>query len=271
MTIPQPTVPPAGWYTDPSGQPGQRWWDGASWTATTQPTPVTAAVQIPVPQAEPAQSLVAQQPYGSQNSTFSQALNSARPAGWYPDGTTYGQQRWWDGNQWTAQVSAPYQGGQGMSLQAPAGTSPYNMQIWAIVGIYAVLSLAEVGYIFSILSDPFGVSSYTSTSTFFALGITVFALIGWGAAVLLAAADGRELRSRGVSNPFHWAFTFIPSYGPTIYIIGRSVVARRRTGSGLAPIWVHFGVAAGCTLLGIAVLFSVISSMSPMYGNGYGY
>lgn len=29
--------PPAGWYADPSGQPAQRWWDGAQWTEHTQP------------------------------------------------------------------------------------------------------------------------------------------------------------------------------------------------------------------------------------------
>ena len=27
------TVVPPGWYPDPWGQPGQRWWDGATWTA----------------------------------------------------------------------------------------------------------------------------------------------------------------------------------------------------------------------------------------------
>lgn len=36
---PQPptaSVPP-GWYPDPSGQPGQRYWDGANWTHFTHP------------------------------------------------------------------------------------------------------------------------------------------------------------------------------------------------------------------------------------------
>lgn len=27
-----PVSPPAGWYVDPSGRPGQRYWDGAAWT-----------------------------------------------------------------------------------------------------------------------------------------------------------------------------------------------------------------------------------------------
>jgi hypothetical protein len=30
---------PAGWYDDPSGQAGVRWWDGAVWTAHTAPRP----------------------------------------------------------------------------------------------------------------------------------------------------------------------------------------------------------------------------------------
>jgi hypothetical protein len=29
---------PAGWYPDPSGQGGMRWWDGAAWTADRSPT-----------------------------------------------------------------------------------------------------------------------------------------------------------------------------------------------------------------------------------------
>jgi uncharacterized RDD family membrane protein YckC len=34
---------PAGWYPDPSGDPGQRWWDGSQWTdQVQQPQPGTA-------------------------------------------------------------------------------------------------------------------------------------------------------------------------------------------------------------------------------------
>jgi hypothetical protein len=32
-------APAAGWYTDPTGQAGVRWWDGGRWTAYTAPTP----------------------------------------------------------------------------------------------------------------------------------------------------------------------------------------------------------------------------------------
>ena len=30
----------AGWYPDPTGAPGGRWWDGAQWTAHTLAPPV---------------------------------------------------------------------------------------------------------------------------------------------------------------------------------------------------------------------------------------
>lgn len=38
---PPPTNPPPGWYPDPSGEPGHRWWDGLVWTDSVS-TPVGA-------------------------------------------------------------------------------------------------------------------------------------------------------------------------------------------------------------------------------------
>jgi hypothetical protein len=34
---------PAGWYPDPSGAPGQRWWDGQAWSVTAPPVPIPVA------------------------------------------------------------------------------------------------------------------------------------------------------------------------------------------------------------------------------------
>jgi hypothetical protein len=34
-----PSLPPAGWYPDPSGQPGERWWDGRGWSEHVRPAP----------------------------------------------------------------------------------------------------------------------------------------------------------------------------------------------------------------------------------------
>ncbi len=62
--------------------------------------------------------------------------------------------------------------------------------------------------------------------------------------VLFAFLDWRQLRARGVDRPFHWAFSFFVLVvgSGLVYIIGRGVILRRRTGSGLAPIWASIAV-----------------------------
>ena len=46
MTTP-PSVPP-GWYPDPSGQPGQRYYDGKQWTKHFQPTAPAPPMSVTV-------------------------------------------------------------------------------------------------------------------------------------------------------------------------------------------------------------------------------
>ena len=48
----QPAQPPAGWYEDPQGGVGTRYWDGTRWTERTQPAqPSPGAVEHPDPAA----------------------------------------------------------------------------------------------------------------------------------------------------------------------------------------------------------------------------
>lgn len=39
MTNQPPNLPPPGWYDDPEGHPGLRWWDGSAWTQDRAPGP----------------------------------------------------------------------------------------------------------------------------------------------------------------------------------------------------------------------------------------
>jgi hypothetical protein len=39
MTNQPPNLPPPGWYDDPEGHPGLRWWDGTTWTQDRAPGP----------------------------------------------------------------------------------------------------------------------------------------------------------------------------------------------------------------------------------------
>jgi Protein of unknown function (DUF2510) len=43
----EPTLPPPGWYPDPSGGQSQRYWDGRQWTASMQPQRQYETGEIP--------------------------------------------------------------------------------------------------------------------------------------------------------------------------------------------------------------------------------
>ena len=50
----EPTTPAAGWYPDPAGGEGLRWWTGVTWTDDVRPSPwASATPTAPVP-ADPA-------------------------------------------------------------------------------------------------------------------------------------------------------------------------------------------------------------------------
>lgn len=44
-----PTPPPAGWYNDPAGSDGKRWWDGERWTDKVNAPAVEVAAESPTP------------------------------------------------------------------------------------------------------------------------------------------------------------------------------------------------------------------------------
>lgn len=211
-------------------------------------------------------------------------MSNAHPAGWYPDG--HGAQRWWDGTQWTQSTQSPYQvGGQapyqaGGALSAPSGTDPSTVQIWAIVALFALQMIAGLvylgtfdwnGYMAATMATTYS-SSYDSAliaSVFTPAyaAVILSGLLAYWLTVLLAYFDTKVLRDRGVERPFHWAFSFIPSYGSMVYVIGRSVVAKRRTGSGSAPMWAYIAIFVVGFVLSIVATFASMSSIMNEIGN----
>lgn len=208
------------------------------------------------------------------------------PAGWYPDPSGAEQERWWDGAAWTPQVRqhaatvtspspqpAPYTGA-AVAASAPAGTSPWTPWIWVatlLPAVNLVLSLVQLltpGYVDGLLSDSTG----TDVPVLTPLDIVgvVLALVIDVLVIVAAARDHRALVRRGVPRPFHWAFAFlvfVGSLGAAVYPIGRSVIVRRRTGRGLAPLVIAIVIAAATLVYGIAFLAIVIGSLADQFSS----
>ncbi len=147
-------------------------------------------------------------------------------------------------------------------LKAPPGTNPYTPWIWLIVFLPLVVTLPSLGVDWGSLVD---LSDTTGQSAFAIYRDPLYWLLllgGWlayGLNVWFAYLDWRELQRRGVPKPFHWAWMFASS---GVYPIGRSVVVRRRTGTGIAPLWATIGVLVFSFGIGIYI---VIATMAPIF------
>ena len=197
------------------------------------------------------------------------------PAGWYPDPSNSGRSRWWDGTQWTdtyadAAGQPQYAAIQEAATRAPEGTSPYTLFTWPL----ALLPI--LGLIFDVVHIAIGgidadIENATSMSgSQFSVFDLVSGIAGWVVIILsivLALLDYRALRDAGVPRPFHWAWSFFSIFSAPVYMIGRSVIVRRRTGSGLTPMFVNLGIIAASFIITVTVLTisttAIIDSYTP--------
>ena len=101
--------------------------------------------------------------------------------------------------------------------------------------LYAAVLAEQGGYSSSSSST---MVNFSLNTTLFSIGMSVLGLVLGGLSVLFAFLDWRQLRARGIVQPFHWAwafFVFIVTAG--VYVVGRGIVLRRQTGKGLGPVW----------------------------------
>jgi hypothetical protein len=170
-------------------------------------------------------------------------------------------------------VPAPYRpGGQGQQLRAPEGTDARTPFIWVatllplVDLILSVLPFLDPNYLDSLtdLTSDATTPIFTGWDVLSVVGgLVVSALI-----IVFSWLDHRSLVQRGVPRPFHWAWSFFSLAGAPVYVIGRSVVARRRTGSGIAPMWVAIGIVVARIALGIvtaAVAFVAVMSTPGLF------
>lgn len=251
MTDPSATpLPPAGWYPDHTGLPQNRWWDGAAWTDHIQPiaaaapvayTPTSTSVGTPAAD-EPLQPLQAPREYAMASSVSQQ------------------------GN-----IVNAYPGGNPLPARVPEGTPVFTPAIW-------VLSILPLGYIPVVIMAMSGVftpemfraSLSSDLPVVPVLGPLYFIAVGlswllFAIGVILALLDYRILRRRGFERPFHWALAFIPS-AAGVYVIGRSVVARRRAGRGISPMWIWIGATVLYIIVTIAVTVGIVVSVMQQAG-----
>jgi hypothetical protein len=156
---------------------------------------------------------------------------------------------------------------------APEGTKPFTPFIWILALIPIIQFAISVNYLrdfggyfqrilaISISAGLDGSSGRAISGDLFRAELSIFSpayflvLIGgfvlYSLSAFFAYRDWRTLQRREVPRPFNFAFAFISS---GVYIIGRSVIVRRRIGRGISPMWVWIGlIVAETIVLGIFV------------------
>ncbi len=183
------------------------------------------------------------------------------PAGWYKDPSGLPHLRWWDGTQWTEHLHDRSLEVYGATAKAVVGpdTPVYNFFIW-FMAVSPALSIINL---LSFDMGSYMKRSISATPTVPSASSITLSIFGWGlylVSVLFAALDWRKLRRDGYVRPFHWAWAFLSA---GVYVIGRSVVARRRSGRGIAPMWVWIAFAAASIVTSIVIVVAVIAAVMP--------
>ena len=211
------------------------------------------------------------------------------PAGWYPEPDGREGQRWWDGTRWTeyaTPLAAPPQPHSQQQSRAwapydaeararvPEGTPVDTVWIWLVVAlpilpVVAFLFWDVEGYLLRSVAAPD--DPMVQLQMYADPAYLTSVVLGWavyGVSVWFAYLDTTALRALGYPRRFHWAWTFL---SPLIYAIGRSVVVRRQSGRGSAPMWV--AIALNVIVLIVlfvwigAVVTNVVGATVSMYGS----
>ena len=237
MTDVNSSPPPAGWYPDPAGSNRTRWWNGFAWSDTYgEPAPAASTLAA------------SESPTAAPGSTQAPAYASA-PV--YGNSPVYGN----------APAYAPSYGA-GAEQKAPEGTSPYTPFIW-LLALLPVVGLIDAAVTLSTF-DRIVTEALAPDAPPFTPQQLISGAISWiviGLSVLFGILDWRALKKAGVPNPFHWAWIFFAVIGAPVYMIGRSVVVRRRVGSGLAPMIVNLALVVASFVLGIVAAVLAVGSV----------
>ena len=204
------------------------------------------------------------------------------PAGWYPVAAGSAQQRYWDGTAWTEHIhnpavqNAPVAVVRRELLRAPERTNPTTLWFWltavsSVLGIGAWIALGIYGNQLVGISGNYTTeigAMYTSPA-YITYTVLSFAVVAAG--VVFPILDWLALRKRGVPNPFHWAWSLfaIALSSPIVYVIGRTVVVKRRTGKGLAPLWVFIALQLITWIVALVAIIVFVSSLVAQFAGQF--
>jgi hypothetical protein len=245
--------------------------------------PVAKAPAAKTPAAKP----VAKSPAVEPTAATTTTSTAVAPAGWYPVAAGSAQQRLWDGTRWTEHTYDPPAAAQPAaathpgtprepSLRAPAGTKPNTIWFWLLVVGAPVLTILDLIptsiYLSQVISGDTTDPTAMAANTFNGAYLLVL-LSGWfiyAACIVFGLLDWRELRAHGVPKPFHWAWSFfvIAVGWPAVYVIGRTVVVKRRTGIGMAPLWVFIGLEVVAFIVTAVVVITAIVQLISVFSDG---
>jgi len=267
MTDANSSLPPAGWYPDPAGSGRSRWWNGFSWSDTfgdapapARPVADQAAAQTAAPWArvdDAAQGQAAPRtpaPYSAAPAAPPTPTYASAPAP-APVGTAA-----------PAYTPAPaYAGAPAYGtadLKAPEGTSPYTPFVWVLAVLPVIGLISNLITVFDV--DKVVADAVAPGAPVFTGPDIISGGIGWVVilgSIALAIFDWRGLAKAGVPRPFHWAWIFFAFIGAPVYMIGRTVVVRKRVGSGLAPMVVNLALVIVNFVVGMIFAILVFNSM----------
>ena len=162
-------------------------------------------------------------------------------------------------------------------LRAPEGTNPdtpwgFAVALVQLLGLFSFAFFDFASYFLALANGDRSQLTHDALSTYtspgYALSLLLICVI-YGLTVVFAWLDYRELVRRGVPKPFHWAFAFVPYATTYLYIIGRTVVVKRRTGRGLTTLWVFIG-GVGITWIVTMIYVAVVVTQFMSIVDGLG-
>ena len=221
---PQRSAPQRGWYPDPRGSDQLRWWSGTEWTTQLTPRPTASAVPVlPAATASvtPGAAVTAVTPVMA----VTAVTTAAAPRAAEPDRTHTA-----DGYDWQRETERI----------APMPSTTPRVEQWDVrdvprrSGTTAVWLLAFTPY-FSLpllaAADILlrGTSLDGGNSAVLFAALSLYALV-----FVLASRDNTVLARRGHRRRAQPSWALL---GALPYLIVRTVIVRRETGVGTAPLW----------------------------------